>query len=346
MQNNLRLDDVSILRSIAIVSVVFMHAFGAYTSWGFIETPLQPVYNSIFYNWWGFRMPLFIFISGYLFSYLLNERGKYASLWGFIKKKFVRLVIPYLLFSGLIGLTYRNLTLEQLLNGYEHLWFILMLFWCFIFARLLSCFKWIKENFLLQILTLFFFLLISLFYRYETDPLLSFNNLINYFVWFWFGYVLFLNRSKLLWAFQYKYILLFAVGWIICCLYIEFLCPKDDSMLGFKTGFQYDLIKYFSYFFFILSVYFFINRYIEKGFSAPQWADNLNTYSYGIYIFHHWIMRYLFVGYGFPFRDQIYEMANQYHIRFPVILFISSFIISLLITKCLLRFKIGRFLIG
>jgi hypothetical protein len=46
------------------------------------------------------------------------------------------------------------------------------------------------------------------------------------------------------------------------------------------------------------------------------------------------------------FHTQFMELANQHHIRFPIFLFVSIFILSLLITKLLLQFKAGRFLIG
>ena len=41
-------------------------------------------------------MPLFIFISGFLFKKTLNKNSDY---WGLLKKKTIQLLYPYLIFS-------------------------------------------------------------------------------------------------------------------------------------------------------------------------------------------------------------------------------------------------------
>jgi peptidoglycan/LPS O-acetylase OafA/YrhL len=351
MSNCQKLPDVSVLRSFAIISVVLYHAFCPYMGWFFIETPLRPFYNTIFSNFWGFRMPLFIFISGYLFSYLLNKKSKYTSVFGFIKKKFTRLVIPYIIFSALIALTYKQFNLnnlENFENGYEHLWFILMLFWCFVVARLLACITYINRHTWLQFVLLIIFLNISLICKlndYKIDRFLSFDCLVNYFVWFWFGYILLLNKEKLLHLLSYKYIILFTAIWIIACCQTELFCPKDNSIWGYKIGYWYDFIKYLSYFSIIFSIFLLINIKIAQGFLAPQWVESLNKCSYGIYIFHHWIMRYIFTE-EFTYHTQIYDLASRHHLRFPFIMFVCVFILSFLITKLLLKLKVGRFFIG
>jgi fucose 4-O-acetylase-like acetyltransferase len=314
--------------------------------WFYVDTPTKPILNSIFSNWWGFRMPLFIFISGYLFSYLLNERGKYASVFDFIKKKFCRLIIPYFIFAWLMGLTNKDLTTENLFDGYAHLWFIFMLFWSFVLARLLACIKPVQKYASVQIGILFIALISSLLWRNSIDPFLYFNRVVEYFVWFWLGYVLLLHKTAFMRLTKYKYIMLFLCGYVICCLHTEFLCPKNNSPLGFKTGFWYDLMKALSYLFFILSAYLFINKIIiEKHFSAPQWVEKLNGYSYGIYIFHHWIIQYLFL-HGFPYRQTTLNIATAHPYIFPLAMFVFVFIASFVLTKITLKFRIGRFLIG
>lgn len=42
-------------------------------------------------------MPLFIFISGFIYSYNKLERDKYSDKNLFIENKFKRLIIPYIL---------------------------------------------------------------------------------------------------------------------------------------------------------------------------------------------------------------------------------------------------------
>ena len=91
-----KLYDVVVLRSFAIVMVVAYHAYGL-MYWGFVPKmterfkDLYYVVNEYVVN---FRMPLFVFISGYLFSFLEHERGKYPTFMALLKNKFKRLIFP------------------------------------------------------------------------------------------------------------------------------------------------------------------------------------------------------------------------------------------------------------
>ena len=131
-----RLDDISILRACCILVVVFFHCYGMmYAEAHFPETiseykklyfiPVQCVFINI-------AMPMFVFISGYLFEFLL-QKGKYPTWGNLLQKKGIRILLPYFVFGLLFMATTNNWHPLQLLNGgYWHLWFLPMLFWCFI----------------------------------------------------------------------------------------------------------------------------------------------------------------------------------------------------------------------
>ena len=74
-----KLYDVVVLRSLAIIMVVAFHAYGM-MYWGLFPD-LTERYKELYYDInqfvVNFRMPLFIFISGYLFSFLEREKNKY-----------------------------------------------------------------------------------------------------------------------------------------------------------------------------------------------------------------------------------------------------------------------------
>ncbi len=53
------------------------------------------------FPYYSFHLPLFLFISGYFFQDLPEDRACFPSLLRFIGKKIVKLLIPYYLFSGL-----------------------------------------------------------------------------------------------------------------------------------------------------------------------------------------------------------------------------------------------------
>lgn len=142
-----RRSDVDIAKAICIVLVVVGHYFpdGA------------PVWYSTFRDWiYSFHMPLFMFLSGFL--YALSGKGKsYAA---FLWKKVKRLLLPYVLVSVLIilikmlGQNVMNLDLKnpigpasfyRILLGPEaavHLWFILALWWMFVVVRLSDGLEW------------------------------------------------------------------------------------------------------------------------------------------------------------------------------------------------------------
>lgn len=74
---------------IGIILVVFGHSFHEYPdgSHGFSLLIYRMCYN--------FRMPLFMFVSGFLMIYTTFGRNNYISPTQFIKKKVTRLLIPY-----------------------------------------------------------------------------------------------------------------------------------------------------------------------------------------------------------------------------------------------------------
>jgi fucose 4-O-acetylase-like acetyltransferase len=117
---NKRLTDISYLRTVAIFAIVLYHSFCPYMDWKFVSSSYNPTYNSIFKVWFGARMPLFLFISGFLFSYLLFVKNKYQSFTGFVWNKTKRLLIPYLIFATLIMLSHDKLSWVYLKNGYWH----------------------------------------------------------------------------------------------------------------------------------------------------------------------------------------------------------------------------------
>lgn len=91
---------------------------------------------------------VFVFVSGYIFNYYGLEKGKYTSLKEILNKKTKRLILPYILTSMLWCIPFYyyfyhpsldNIVRNYIL-GYEpnQLWFLLMLYFCFIFAHYIS----------------------------------------------------------------------------------------------------------------------------------------------------------------------------------------------------------------
>ena len=109
---------------------------------------LAPVLG-LFAQWLNsFHVYTFALVSGYLFAYLKYEQGKYESFALFTRNKAKRLLVPYAFVSIIwaipIGQYFYHYDIWEIATRYalatspSQLWFLMMLFWCFIGAWLLS----------------------------------------------------------------------------------------------------------------------------------------------------------------------------------------------------------------
>lgn len=132
--------DINFIRTYAIIGIVMWHCFFCpYLCWGLLDSASIPTtrYFTIFSVFFipDALMPVFTFLSGYLFYYLYVEKGKYREMKGFVWKKLKRLVIPFFTIGTIVTLTAPLRYVSQLIYGEgNHLWYAMMLFWCFIFA--------------------------------------------------------------------------------------------------------------------------------------------------------------------------------------------------------------------
>lgn len=234
-----RLNDVVIIRSLAIIMVVAFHAYYMMMVEGHFPKSAQ-MYHDMYFNIncliLQFRMPLFIVISGYLFSHLENDKGKYKTLKDLFFNKFKRLMIPFYIFATIFMVSINDFKVEAYYKGgYQHLWFITMLFWCFIVTRLQSFLRF-SNTIWFKIVFLVILFWISVFAP-PMEPFLGIQFLRKWYFWFYFGYQIYLSRDKLYYFIdQHKYIysvifiLLFGIGsWMKCIIF------KDNSIYTWHT---------------------------------------------------------------------------------------------------------------
>lgn len=190
--NTRKLQNVALIRPLLIVLLVFYHAFAPYSG---IWKPI-PGYADVPAYWWldrlsyAFMLEMFVFVSGYVFGYQVrtNGEGKLAAkslLWG----KFRRLIIPSMIFSLLYVVMFQDITqpaaktVWDVINGVGHMWFLPMLFWCFVGTWLLERLH-VKHAFVALLL-----LLVSLKPVGVKLPL-QLDCAMYYMVYFYTGYVL------------------------------------------------------------------------------------------------------------------------------------------------------------
>jgi surface polysaccharide O-acyltransferase-like enzyme len=78
MNRKSNLQDVALLRDLAIFSIVVWHTYCPYTCWGVANSPANEIYSDSFTRIFSVAvMPLFTVLAGYLFCFLLGEKGKY-----------------------------------------------------------------------------------------------------------------------------------------------------------------------------------------------------------------------------------------------------------------------------
>lgn len=140
--------------------LVFYHAFAIFTgAWkpiaGYPEIPGYALLGNLSY---ACLLETFVFISGYVFGYQVRVKGDTAlSAKKLLVKKFKRLIIPSIIFSiaylliiqGFHGSLFS--TSYQILCGVAHMWFLPMLFWCFVIVWIIEKVK-LKQNLALLVL--------------------------------------------------------------------------------------------------------------------------------------------------------------------------------------------------
>lgn len=139
MENKNRLLHIEILQAFAIICVFIGHAFHIYSSSGWYshKATFDLMSNIIVKSIYAFHMPLFVFLSGYLFY---RNKDNITNALSYLKKRFNRLIKPFYLY-GLLYLIPMIFLIDPMNKGilfyYEkfitlqncwHLWFLPMLF--------------------------------------------------------------------------------------------------------------------------------------------------------------------------------------------------------------------------
>jgi len=199
---------VSLMRVAAVLLVVAQHSTQLFFGDKKVIDPSQApyIYNVLTHYIATFSMPMFVFVSGYLYYIMRVERGKYGDYAVFVKSKFKRLIIPYYLFAFLyffpIKLALGIYSSEDMTSnimslitagGQNVLWFLYMLFFIFIIFYLVEDF--IKRSGTIK--TLLVLTVISIFSGYFTTTL-QVQTVLQYFLFFYIGYITRENISKLL----------------------------------------------------------------------------------------------------------------------------------------------------
>ena len=346
------LSNVSIIRPILLVLLVFYHAFAIYSgAWAPIEGyPEVPAY------WWldklsyAFMLEMFVFISGYVFGFQVRTKDEEKLkaknlLWG----KFKRLMIPCMVFSLLYILLFGNIkqpiqkTLYDLLNGVGHMWFLPMLFWCFVGV-------WLIEKLHLKPKVVLTILIVASLVSFLPLPL-RLGSTMYYMLFFYVGYILQKENVSLERFYTLKYSVLALI--LFCILFPTFTLLKEklgnasgggnavDNQLIIKAlNLSLSRLLQIIYAFVGLAMLFVFVGYKEKGRKGeiPQWLTSFGSLCFGVYLLQQFILMGVYDYTAIP------TMVGCYWL--PWVGFIVALIGSVMVAFLMVKTKIGRLLIG
>ena len=200
------LNDVYVIRPIAIFLLVVYHSFIIYTGGWKEPVGFQPIES----YWWlakfsyAFMLELFVFVSGYVLGLTLERKN--PSFKELLVSKLKRLIVPSLIFSTIYYLCFYDLDnftivgfLWDILNGCGHMWFLPMLFWTTLIA-----FGWDKLKLpqWLKLVGVYFLPVLSLL------PIpLGLSSAMYYIPFFYTGLVIYRRREDIA-AFSHNHLMI------------------------------------------------------------------------------------------------------------------------------------------
>lgn len=282
---NPNLQVLDVMKVYGIVLVVLGHITRMYTDKGLcrpiISSSILSGITDLIYT---FHMPMFVFISGCIFSFQYEEKGYYHQLLnykGLVWKKVVRLIVPYVFWAllwvapYLCLMGYRPNVLGYLFHGIAlstdcaHLWYLLMLFICFILFQplnlLLDYFKLPKFSILIIAAVLYCLpdFKWMLYFQLHSTKI--------YFLWFCLGYCFYIYRKNIL-----KYLLFL----IPISLLLGFLLNENPEIM------QVSFFKEWVMALAGILVFLYVSKIIPSVLLQNNLYKLISKNNFGIYLIH------------------------------------------------------------
>ncbi len=337
MKKKIIFADIAIMRPILIMCIVVGHAFTIYTNSSYWPLPTG-CYPNVFLSWINptlisFALQAFVFVSGYLFAYKSQDSVDKVS---FLKSKLKRLYLPSILFSVLYILILFPDKFQtwavfgEIFSGAGHLWFLPMLFWCYIGGL------FVPQKYRTFSLLTVFVLLFGSYSSFLIPNFLRISNALHYFVYFFLG----------MWTFSYKGTIsnyLDSKRWIVICSWFTIVVLCVLNLILHNP--QYNSL---SYSFFRVSVnillgiigsmslFFTINILLNKFY----FLKNINTRHniwFGIYIYHQFILIYIY------YHTNIPSYLGNFS---PFVALAITIFASFILVQLTIQTRLGRLLIG
>lgn len=343
------LKEVVVIRLFLLIALVLYHAFAPFSgAWSPISDADILGYGCIAKLMYAFLLESFVFISGYVYGYQrfnLIGGGKKQGIGSLIKKKFLRLMVPSIVFSILYILIFGErgeIGVEQvwsILNGAGHLWFLPMLFFCFILCYILQKLG-IDKNIKL------FLVIVLAVIPFPSLPL-RINLAFHYLLYFYMGFIMkggAMNIPSIM--FSRRGIIL---QWIVFgVIFAVFTLIKDSFYANIA---EMNLIKKSGYLMFsnvLTCIYSFLGvvalyssaiKLMKDGYiHLSDRMIKLSQNCFGVYIFQQFILQWIYYHTDMTLLIPV-ELV-------PWIGFIIALTISLALSVLMRKTRIGRYLLG
>lgn len=319
-----RLDYISVLRVSAMILVVFYHCLCGYSDiWsGGVKWQTVPMLNDIACFVRYFHMPLFIIISGFLYSYLF-ERGRYVNTIQFVCKKVKRVMIPYLFWALYVTL-FQNFHYSEILNGVAHLWFLLFIFEAYISMYIFD--KCINSKYAYGILYAISFLSIAF-----SDYIVGFIGMrftlgLFFYVRFMPYYIIGIALHRIISKTNISSNLIYGSLFIAVLLFISlFICTSNQILLRLVALFV------------VVSVFFAVKAGLHINISEK--FKQIDKCCMGIYIIHHILIQEMNTC-------KLLHPYMGHYVLYPLLQFFIVLFLSFYLTRMALKFKMTSLVIG
>ena len=338
------LNDVYVIRPLAIFLLVVWHSFIIYT--GGWKEPID--FTPVPGYWWlakasyAFMLELFVFISGYVFGLSLQKKN--LGIKSVAIGKLKRLIIPSILFSIIYYLLFYNLSdfsilsfIYDIINGCGHMWFLPMLFWTTIIAYVIDK---IDIHPLLKLVGVCCFPLLSII-----PAPLRLSTALYYIPFFYAGILVYRNRDAIINKICSRLSFSVLIGSILVVVFISTtflnrdilpILSNSDSII--VKGVIYACKRYSQLICAVCGIafiYSIVNYLIHvKKIQIPKWFIELNATCFGVYLFQQFILQILY------YKTSLPSLAGSYWL--PWVGLVVTLILSYLLTKLSLKTKIGR----
>ena len=310
---------ISFLQVFTIILVVIGHTFIG----EICETPLIYLHDWIY----GFHMPMFMVLSGYLFSFHYEKNVNQQTIGTFLRRKALRLLLPYFILSTIVFFLKSHIPqyaarpisfsvtdyFHQLLFPYDnvmgHFWFLPTLMIIFVIVIFIAKTP-LKMNKHLILLVLF---VINIVVDRKSIGLLNLSGVAYYLFYFYLG--MYIEKMKIIEKFNNTYLYLNIFLLLVINIMIVFL-PEEYVMRAQLSG--------------IFGIVFTICLGLLYIRQQKKFLDHLNGSSYTIFLYH-W----------FPQVFSNVVLINILHVHWSIS-FIFAVVLGIYLPWLIYRYEVSK----